>query len=370
MSGIAPPPPVVQRHRVSTHDNPYATNGHAPAPAPAPPAPAPAKPNHARLTWHRDVREYLPSILRRFLGYREAGTKAPFAPLPFPPFSWIARLPLKYEVWLLSFVGSFVGIALIEIVMIAGFPDEGMIMIVASFGASAVLSFATIDSPLAQPRHLVGGQVVSALAGVAVTRLFRHASGYRLDETTVSGGLGHVVWINGALAMAAALLAMQVTGTTHPPGGATALIASVLPAGVAMSWRLVYIVLISGLLMLGWAMIINNVGRRRYPTYWLSGDVVFVKATHDRVTRDELHMAAVEGRSDGFAQMDRIMSNPVPEDEKLSRRSMGSLRSFASRSQRGRTPRSRSPTTQDASRMAAVEGRNDRFAQMDRALSQ
>ncbi len=87
-------------------------------------------------------------------------------------------------------------------------------------------------------------------------------------------------------------------------------------------------------------------------------------------------MAAVEGRSDGFAQMDRAMSNPVPEDEKLSRRgSLGSLRSFASRSrsQRSHSPqqqRSHSPTTtQDASRMAALEGRTDGFAQMDRAMS-
>lgn len=217
-AGIAVPPPALQRQRTSTLDNPYANghaNGHAPAPPPAKPPPAPK--NHAPLTWHRDVREYLPPVLRRFFGYREPGTKAPFAALPFPPFSWIARLPLKYEVWLLAFIGSFVGMALIEIVMIAGFADDGIIMIVASFGASAVLAFATIDSPLAQPRHLVGGQVVSALVSVAITRCFRHASGYRLEEFTASGGLGHVVWINGALAMAASLLAMQVTGTTHPP---------------------------------------------------------------------------------------------------------------------------------------------------------
>lgn len=232
--GIAPPPPAAQLHtsRLSLRDpSPSSTttalangNGKAvlngaqrPAPPQSPPKPAPPAPNHARWTWHRDVREYLPTPIHRFLGYRPPGAKAPFPPLPFPPFTWIARLPLKYEVWLLSFVGSFVGIALIEIVMIAGFPDDGTIMIVASFGASAVLAFATIDSPLSQPRHLVGGQVVSALVGVAITRCFRHASGYRLEDTTVSGGLGHVVWINGALAMAAALLAMQVTGTTHPP---------------------------------------------------------------------------------------------------------------------------------------------------------
>lgn len=243
---LAAPPAALQPHssRVSLRDRdrdpspsaastttalangPAASHTHSPAPSqrlslkpaaappPAPAAPAPALP-HARWTWHRDVREYLPSSLRRFVGHRPH--KPPFEPLPFPPFTWIALLPLKYEVWLLSFIGSFVGIALIEIVMIAGFGGTGTIMIVGSFGASAVLAFATIDSPLSQPRHLVGGQVVSAIVGVAMTRCFRHAGAYRLDETTEVGGLGHVVWINGALSMALALLAMQVTGTTHPP---------------------------------------------------------------------------------------------------------------------------------------------------------
>lgn len=102
-------------------------------------------------------------------------------------------------------------------------------------------------------------------------------------------------------------------------------------------------------------------------------------------------MAAVEGRSDGFAQMDLVMSNPVPDEEKLARRSsLGSLHSFATRSHRSHSPQrsmssqtSHSPqrtwspqastrsrhTTQDASRMAALEGRSDGFAQMERVMS-
>lgn len=133
-------------------------------------------------------------------------------------------------------------------------------MIVASFGASAVLTFGTVESPLAQPRHLVGGHLVSAIVGVALTRLFRLSGAYELHDTTRRGDLGHVVWLNGALSMAVALLAQQITGTVHPPGGATALIASVQPAAVHMSWEFIYVVLISSLVMLAWALIIN-VGR-------------------------------------------------------------------------------------------------------------
>lgn len=164
-----------------------------------------------------DVRARLPALLRRFSGYRDPKSGPPYEPLPFPPFSWLKYLSLKHETWILSTIGSFVGIALIEIVNAAGFPNEGTILIVASFGASAVLSFASIESPLAQPRHLVGGQVLSAILAVCLTRLFRLASAYQLDDTTQSGELNHVVWLNGALSMALSLLLMQITGTVHPP---------------------------------------------------------------------------------------------------------------------------------------------------------
>jgi CBS-domain-containing membrane protein len=53
-----------------------------------------------------------------------------------------------------------------------------------------------------------GGQVVSAIVGVCI----------RL-------ALDKVQWLANALGMSLALLAMQLTQTTHPPGGATALIA-------------------------------------------------------------------------------------------------------------------------------------------------
>jgi len=202
---------------------------HAPAKS-APPLPTPDEDGppkdeklalkdriHASVTVNRDVRSYLPPLLSRFLGWRGVGAKAPFDPLPFPPFSWLRHIPIKYEVWVLSTIGAFVGIALIEIVMATAFADRDIILIVASFGASAVLVYGALDSPLAQPRNLVAGQFICAFVGVALTRLFRHAHAYKLDDTTHTGDLGHVVWLNGALAMALALLAMLITDTVHPP---------------------------------------------------------------------------------------------------------------------------------------------------------
>jgi hypothetical protein len=176
-----------------------------------------ARKSVADLKVSQDVRARLPAILQRFSGYRDPSTSAPYSPLPFPPFTWLARLPLQYETWILSTIGSFGGIALIEVVMSAAFPNDGTILIVASFGASAVLCYGTIESPLAQPRHLVGGQVLSCILAVCITRLFRLSPYYQLSETIIPGELNHIVWINAALSMALSLLLMQITGTVHPP---------------------------------------------------------------------------------------------------------------------------------------------------------
>ncbi|WP_228453344.1 HPP family protein, partial [Chryseobacterium sp. CH1] len=42
------------------------------------------------------------------------------------------------------------------------------IFLIGSFGASSVLIYGAIQSPLAQPRNLIGGHVLSALVGVTV----------------------------------------------------------------------------------------------------------------------------------------------------------------------------------------------------------
>ena len=184
-------------------------------------SPTPIKRDEAaalKITFRRDVRTRLPSFLQRFTGYRSPSHNPPYAPLPFPPFSWLRHIPLKYEVWLLSTLGGIVAIMLIEIVMSTTiFVDSGTPLIIASFGAGAVLCFGTIESPLAQPRHVLGGQVISAIIGVCVTKLFRLSSAYVLEDTTRTGELGRPVWVSAAVSFGLAFLAMQITGTTHPP---------------------------------------------------------------------------------------------------------------------------------------------------------
>jgi hypothetical protein len=73
--------------------------------------------------------------------------------------------------------------------------------------------------------------------------------------------------------------------------GATGLNAAVQSNIVTLSWRYLPTVLASSLIMLAWALIINNLGRRRYPIYWWAAGKTFVSATKaadEKERRNEL----------------------------------------------------------------------------------
>jgi len=154
-----------------------------------------------------------------------------------------------------SFVGAFSGIAALHYTLFEHIPAPDINMIIGSFGASAVLVYGAIESPLAQPRNLIGGHILSALIGVFC---------YQLLPTQL--------WIAAALAVAAAIAVMHLTKTLHPPGGATALIA-VIGSNKIHNLGFLYAVVPVGvgvIIMLIVALIVNNIPKnRRYPEYWL-----------------------------------------------------------------------------------------------------
>lgn len=76
--------------------------------------------------------------------------------------------------------------------------------------------------------------------------------------------LGRVLWLSAGMGMSLALLAMQLTRTTHPPGGATALIAaSLVHVGPWAGFRFVLTVTFGSLLMLLVALLVNNISPSR-----------------------------------------------------------------------------------------------------------
>jgi CBS-domain-containing membrane protein len=130
-----------------------------------------------------------------------------------------------------------------------------LIMIIGSFGASAVLVYGAIRSPLAQPRNLIGGHMLSAVIGVAAFQF-----------------LGSLPWLAAALAVSIAIALMHLTKTLHPPGGATALIA-VIGGDSVHQLGYFYVLIPVGLgavVMLCIALLINNLApNRRYPEFWI-----------------------------------------------------------------------------------------------------
>jgi CBS-domain-containing membrane protein len=163
------------------------------------------------------------------------------------------RVSLAEIAW--SWLGAFLGIAAVASANYNLLAGTDFVMIIGSFGASAVLIYGAIRSPLAQPRNLVGGHVISAVIGVACYQL-----------------LHGEMWFASAVAVATAIAVMHATRTLHPPGGATALIA-VIGSDKVHHLGFLYALVPAGLgalIMLAVALLVNNIpASRRYPEYWL-----------------------------------------------------------------------------------------------------
>jgi len=156
----------------------------------------------------------------------------------------------KEHFW--AFLGSFVGMGIIAWLQYEAFPQQDYVFLIGSFGASCVLVYGVIQSPLAQPRNLIGGHVISAIIGVTMQKL-----------------LPDMIWLSAPLAVSMSIVMMQITKTLHPPGGATALIAVTgSPQIKALGYEYVLNPVLSGaMILLVTAIIFNNITKnRQYPS--------------------------------------------------------------------------------------------------------
>jgi CBS-domain-containing membrane protein len=163
------------------------------------------------------------------------------------------RVSHSEVIW--SWIGAFLGIMTLAWTQGLVFKGSDLTLMIGSFGASAVLVYGAVRSPLAQPRNLVGGHVVSALIGVTAWKLLEHT-----PELAAS------------VAVATAIAAMHLTRTLHPPGGATALIA-VIGSDQIHGLGYAYVIFpatVGPILLLLIALLVNNIpSSRRYPEIWL-----------------------------------------------------------------------------------------------------
>jgi CBS domain-containing membrane protein len=151
-----------------------------------------------------------------------------------------------------TFLGGFFGIGIIGFISSQYFTLNDNLFLIGSFGASAVLVYGATNSPLAQPRNLVGGHVISAVVGVTLHKL-----------------IPGEIWLSSALAVSTAIVMMQITKTVHPPGGATALIANIGSEKIkALGFMYVVSPVFTGVIvLLVVALIFNNIPKNRYYPY-------------------------------------------------------------------------------------------------------
>ena len=162
------------------------------------------------------------------------------------------RVSISEIFW--SWLGGFLGIAGVGLAQTNWITGDDRMLVIGSFGATAILIYGAITSPMAQPRNVLGGHVISAFVGVTCFLVF-----------------GGWPWLAGASAVSLAMVAMHLTRTLHPPGGATALIAVVGSAKIhTLGFLYPFIpVGLGALIMLFVALVINNIPRtRRYPLFW------------------------------------------------------------------------------------------------------
>jgi CBS domain-containing membrane protein len=209
--------------------------------------------------------------------------------------AWLpGRTRVNSKERLRAVAGALLGLLLTALACRA-LAGQGSIWLVAPLGASAVLVFAVPASPLAQPWSVIGGNTVSALAGIVCANA--------LPDPAVAG----------AAATALAIGLMFSLRCLHPPGGAMALLA-VLTHTTSFSFALFPAMANSVLLVLAGAAF-NTLTGRRYPhiqaapvtpphdARFNSADVDAVLARYNQVldiSRDDLESLIQQTEAEAF----------------------------------------------------------------------
>jgi hypothetical protein len=179
--------------------------------------------------------------------FRGEGASLP----PYPPLEkLLAHI-------LCAFLGSFLSIGIAAALHYHVLAPIEKSMIVASFGATAVLVHVAYDSPLAQPRNVILGSVISAVIGMGIAKL-----------------LSSTPWLASALAVSLAIVVQILLRVVHPPAGAAALIPCLLPSiRDSLGWWYILTPILPGCcILVACAALVNNLSPyRRYPKYWVGG---------------------------------------------------------------------------------------------------
>lgn len=178
--------------------------------------------------------------------------------------------------WLRAALGGCIAVALALFVCSRLYGADLALRLAAPFAASSLLLFAVTSSPVAQPWPVVAGNVLAAAIGLLV------------------GHWGLPPLATAALAFGLTLVGMQTLRCLHPPSCAVALGAALGgPLFAEQGWHLLLPVLLGSLLLVGTALVFNNLSGTPYPRKPAQA------ASGPHLTADPL-----PGERNGFAEVD------------------------------------------------------------------
>jgi len=143
---------------------------------------------------------------------------------------------------LLSGLGAFLCISFLAFLNLS---DYGSIWLIPPFGASMVLVMAVHESPLAQPKNILLGHILSAMSGVLIFSL--------MGTTFISIGLS----------VGLAVFVMASFNIIHPPAGANPIIAVLGGKGLSF---VILPVAVGALFIVLFAIIYSKIIGRKYPS--------------------------------------------------------------------------------------------------------
>jgi len=160
----------------------------------------------------------------------------------------VAPQPAAASMWLENMV-SLLGIGLgMGVICFTSFHFH-ILFLIPSLASSAIMLFVSYQNVFAQPRNVVGGHIMSALAALLMLMIWEPA------------------WWSIALVVVLAGLLMIVTNTIHPPGGGTAIAAYLggYSPGVLLGTVVADTIII---VLVAWA--VNKlIAHRQYPRFWV-----------------------------------------------------------------------------------------------------
>lgn len=142
---------------------------------------------------------------------------------------------------LLSGIGAFLCISCLAFLNLS---ENGNVWLIPPFGASMVLVMAVHESPLAQPKNVLLGHILSAMGGVLIYSL--------MGASALSLGLS----------VGLAVFLMASFKVIHPPAGANPIIAVL--GGEGLDFILMPVA-IGALFIVLFAIVYNKILKRNYP---------------------------------------------------------------------------------------------------------